>query len=112
MWQYQNTDELYHYGILGMKWGIRRYQNKDGTLTPEGKRQYKYYNDIESKRKKFKSNLDKEGNALIKKSKKLSYDFGGKHENVDDHEYFRDIAKSYKLNTKKYEKSLNEYINN
>ena len=27
-----------HYGILGMKWGIRRYQNKDGSLTPAGKR--------------------------------------------------------------------------
>lgn len=32
------ADELYHHGIKGMRWGIRRYQNKDGTLTPAGKK--------------------------------------------------------------------------
>lgn len=38
---YMNHEsELYHYGILGMHWGIRRYQNKDGTLTEAGKKRY------------------------------------------------------------------------
>lgn len=30
--------ELYHWGVKGMKWGVRRYQNKDGTLTAAGKK--------------------------------------------------------------------------
>lgn len=34
------NDELYHYGILGMRWGVRRYQKKDGTLTNSGKKRY------------------------------------------------------------------------
>lgn len=32
--------ELYHHGVKGMKWGVRRYQNKNGSLTAEGRRRY------------------------------------------------------------------------
>lgn len=32
--------ELYHHGIQGQKWGVRRYQYEDGSLTPEGKKRY------------------------------------------------------------------------
>ena len=32
--------ELRHHGIKGQKWGVRRFQNKDGSLTPNGKKRY------------------------------------------------------------------------
>ena len=34
------SDELSHHGILGQRWGIRRYQKKDGSLTPAGLKRY------------------------------------------------------------------------
>ena len=48
-----NADCLEHHGILGMKWGIRRYQNKDGSLTPAGKQRY-----AEESNKKIQRNKD------------------------------------------------------
>ena len=40
--------ELYHFGIKGMHWGIRRYQNSDGSLTPAGIKRYRNTNQIRS----------------------------------------------------------------
>ena len=49
-----NDLELYHHGIKGMKWGVRRYQNTDGSLTPAGKKRYDTEMDTNLKRKKDK----------------------------------------------------------
>lgn len=45
---------LSHHGILGMKWGIRRYQNKDGSLTAAGRRRYMDTSRIKDRQKKIK----------------------------------------------------------
>ena len=49
---YENY-ELKHWGILGMHWGIRRYQNPDGSLTPEGRERYGVKTVDETKKKKL-----------------------------------------------------------
>ncbi len=41
---YQYPDYMYHHGVKGMKWGVRRYQNADGSLTVAGKKREKYLN--------------------------------------------------------------------
>ena len=40
LWRYRTPSELCHHGVKGQRWGVRRYQNKDGSLTPSGKKRY------------------------------------------------------------------------
>ena len=44
------SDYISHFGVKGMKWGIRRYQNRDGSLTPEGRKRYGRSEDTEKVR--------------------------------------------------------------
>jgi hypothetical protein len=65
MQTYNHRNELYHWGVKGMRWGVRRYQNKDGSLTPAGKKRYDSDADIhedhtKASPKSVKSMSDKE----------------------------------------------------
>lgn len=54
MGYYISNNELYHFGIKGQKWGIRRYQNPDGTLTEAGKRRKAKEESLSDDEKRFR----------------------------------------------------------
>ena len=72
------NDELKHYGIIGMKWGIRRYQNKDGTLTAAGKKRASrlesQYNDLTGKKLAKSSKNTSESQGTKKKLSDMTDD--------------------------------------
>lgn len=99
---YQYPDYLMHYGILGMKWGVRRYVDRNGKLTSEGRRHVSNY----KKEKSLSKKVDSESNKLIKSSTKLKSDFGI---GSDDPEYLEMVAKSYGLDTSGLRMATKEY---
>lgn len=60
-----NNESIYHHGVPGQKWGIRRYQNKDGSLTAAGRKRADKLKDKYSKMREEYTSLT--GKRLIKK---------------------------------------------
>lgn len=69
-------NELYHFGIKGMKWGVRRYEDKSGHLTPAGKKRYD--NNVITLAKQKPSSRSKE-EAMKRVSNKNAAKFSDRH---------------------------------
>lgn len=99
MWYVINSNELYHHGIKGQKWGVRRFQNPDGTLTANGRKRY----GVDSQGRYFKKN------GYIKRHEKIIRTLNqeiGSFDNVDSskYKYFdKDGAKAGLLERKRVE---------
>ena len=67
--------ELYHAGVKGMRWGVRRWQNEDGSLTPAGKARYQGEADkvsAKARAKVDKIKTDAENKAIVDRAKAMA----------------------------------------
>ena len=108
---HSEEDSLQHHGVKGQKWGVHRYQNEDGTLTPEGVRRYRTLEEAEEESKKLdkqveelNSKRDAEAKKLVAKDKrlKLEYDDG-------DYEALSNYAKKFGLDASKLDELNKSY---
>lgn len=77
-----NNLYLCHHGVIGQKWGVRRYQNTDGSLTDAGKK--RYIRNMKKAANPIRERLGL-GSRYLKENNKMIEDYLYKHANLDDY---------------------------
>ena len=106
-----HCEELRHYGIKGMKWGVRRFENKNGTLTPAGKKRYS--DEVYEKKaayKQAKKDYNKSFNSAYNKSHQ-AYSLSKKKRQDNDKRWEDASKKAESMNKAKdeYKKAKKDY---
>lgn len=112
--QYAYSSELYHHGIKGQKWGVRRFRKKDGSLTPAGEKRYSSTGLKSAIARRQNEKVDKSFNNWKENTQKRDNAIAlGKKANVAKLAYEKDrsnkqLKSDYKQANKEYKKALNE----
>lgn len=97
--------ELYHHGIKGQRWGVRRFQNRDGSLTSNGRVRYNIDNYVSEKKTKKQSKK-----ASIARGRSIQMDYYdnafGKYKNSSYEEHVRSLDSSQRQDLKNYNKHI------
>lgn len=88
-----NSEELWHFGIKGQKWGIRRYQNPDGSYTAAGKARYAQFKEDVENRKKSESGRINSINKMNGIIQDKADELGNEYQNAFDNAKFTDKQK-------------------
>ena len=106
-----NNDNLKHHGVLGMKWGVRRYQNKDGSLTSAGRKRYQPTSSDSAITKKVKKDLvSLSGSEFRKKYGTSNTTYMKRVERYGDPYMNAPLAKIGKFLEKQAQNNANRYM--
>lgn len=119
MTTYIYKDELYHHGIKGQRWGVRRYQNSDGSLTPEGQKRYgTAFENPKTSRAEYKKQIKEAKSNRLSRDRKIQddYDRGERsieknykrYQNLSDEDYRREERLDLNAQSK-WKQSKNKY---